>query len=122
MTGNGNITDHANGNASVFDIFEIQDTVSLSKPRIENLLKLENQSEPWLLLFYDPWCYFCREIEGCYVELAENLDELWHESCKIKGRCTVVASKVKSLYNLSIKYLSEKRDIDSMLAFMNAPR
>ncbi|PHU07416.1 hypothetical protein BC332_23905 [Capsicum chinense] len=116
------------------------DIVSLSKPGIENLPKLKNRSEPWLVVLYAPWCCFCQAMEGSYVELAEKLGELWHESSEIKGRCvngcvsdslklvyfwrtrTITASKVKSSQNLAIKYPLEKRDVDSMLAFVNALR
>ncbi|PHT96569.1 putative 5'-adenylylsulfate reductase 1, chloroplastic, partial [Capsicum chinense] len=51
--GNGNTAVNANGSAAVADIFDTKDIVSLSRPGIKNLLKLENRRS--------------------YVELAEKL-------------------------------------------------
>lgn len=55
-----------NGNgsaeASAPDIFQSQAVVSLTRPGIENLLKLENRTEPWLTVLYAPWCPYCQVI------------------------------------------------------------
>ncbi|PHT49660.1 5'-adenylylsulfate reductase 3, chloroplastic [Capsicum baccatum] len=50
--GNGNAAVNANGSAAVADIFDTKDIVSLSRPGIKNLLKLENRSECWLVVLY----------------------------------------------------------------------
>lgn len=58
LSGNGNGTTDAN--AAVADIFNSQSVVSLSRTGIENLVKLENRKEPWLVVLYAPWCPFCQ--------------------------------------------------------------
>ncbi|KAM3394252.1 hypothetical protein P3S68_003254 [Capsicum galapagoense] len=62
------------------------DIVSLSRPGIENLLRLENRREPWLLVLYAPWCRFCQAMEGSYVELAEKLASYGVKVAKNKDR------------------------------------
>ncbi|KAK7387750.1 hypothetical protein VNO78_22542 [Psophocarpus tetragonolobus] len=62
----------------------------LSRNGIENLAKLEEWKEPWLLVLYAPWFPYCQAIEESYVDLAhklaasgvslENLE--WMESTK----------------------------------------
>ncbi|PHT82876.1 hypothetical protein T459_11319 [Capsicum annuum] len=63
-----------------------RDIVSLSRPGIENLLRLENRHEPWLLVLYAPWCRFCQAMEGSYVELAEKLASYGVKVAKNKDR------------------------------------
>jgi adenylyl-sulfate reductase (glutathione) len=60
MNGNGNGVAHSNGSATVADIFNTQNVVSLSRAGIENLAKLEDRKEPWLVVLYAPWCRFCQ--------------------------------------------------------------
>lgn len=62
VNGNGNSVVQANGSANVADIFDTKDIVTLSRPGIENLLKLEDRREPWLVVLYAPWCRFCQVI------------------------------------------------------------
>ncbi|VAH29661.1 unnamed protein product [Triticum turgidum subsp. durum] len=54
-----------NGNgsaeASAPDIFQSQAIVNLTRPGIENLLRLENRAEPWLTVLYAPWCPYCQQ-------------------------------------------------------------
>lgn len=57
---NGNINDAATSVNSIPDIFDTQHIINLSRPGIENLLKLENRQEPWLVVLYAPWCPFCQ--------------------------------------------------------------
>lgn len=60
VNGNGNGAANANGSATVADIFDTQNVVSLSRTGIENLAKLKNRNEPWLVVLYAPWCRFCQ--------------------------------------------------------------
>lgn len=47
-------------NGEVADIFESQNLVSLSRAGIENLMKLEDRRDPWIVVLYAPWCQFCQ--------------------------------------------------------------
>lgn len=136
MNGNGNATVHANGSAAHADIFDTNDIVSLSRPGIENLLKLENRREPWIVVLYAPWCRFCQAMEGSYVELAEKLASSGVKVAKFRGDGEQKTFAQEELQlgsfptilffprqsSQPIKYPSEKRDVDSLLAFVNALR
>ncbi|KAA8520082.1 hypothetical protein F0562_014338 [Nyssa sinensis] len=127
---NGN----ANGAASVADIFNSQSVVSLTRTGIENLMKLEDRREPWLVVLYAPWCRFCQGMEGSYVELAEKLAGTGVKVGKFRadGEQKAFAQKELQLGSFPtillfpkhsswpIKYPSEKRDVDSLMAFVNA--
>ncbi|XP_030533370.1 5'-adenylylsulfate reductase 3, chloroplastic-like isoform X1 [Rhodamnia argentea] len=133
---NGNGLAHANGSADVADLFDTQDLVTLSRPGIENLLKLENRKEPWLVVCYAPWCRFCQAMEDSYVELAEKLagngvkvgkfradggqKEFATQHLQLESFPTVLFFPRHS--SKPIKYPSEKRDVDSLMAFVNALR
>lgn len=58
----GNGAAHGNGTTMIPDIFEAQSIVNLSRVGVENLLKLEDRREPWLVVLYAPWCPFCQVI------------------------------------------------------------
>jgi len=58
--GNGVSQSHANGAATVPDIFNSQNVVNLSRTGIENLAKLEDRKEPWVVVLYAPWCPYCQ--------------------------------------------------------------
>ncbi|XP_060191679.1 5'-adenylylsulfate reductase 1, chloroplastic-like [Lycium barbarum] len=139
----GNIKDESvngtvqtNGTATVADIFDTKDIVTLSKPGVENLLKLEDRREPWLVVLYAPWCQFCQAMEGSYVELAEKLAGSGVKVGKFRadGEQKAFAQQELQLGSFPtilffpkhtskpIKYPSEKRDVDSLLAFVNALR
>ncbi|XP_018631589.1 5'-adenylylsulfate reductase 1, chloroplastic-like isoform X1 [Nicotiana tomentosiformis] len=136
VNGNGNGAVHANGTTTVADIFNTKDIVSLSRPGVENLLKLENRREPWLVVLYAPWCCFCQAMEGSYVELAEKLANSGVKVGKFRadGEQKAFAQQELQLGSFPtilffprhssqpIKYPSEKRDVDSLLAFVNALR
>ncbi|OIT39412.1 PREDICTED: 5'-adenylylsulfate reductase 1, chloroplastic-like isoform X1 [Nicotiana attenuata] len=136
VNGNGNGALHANGATTVADIFNTKDIVSLSRPGVENLLKLENRREPWLVVLYAPWCRFCQAMEGSYVELAEKLASSGVKVGKLRadGEQKAFAQQELQLGSFPtilffprhssqpIKYPSEKRDVDSLLAFVNALR
>ncbi|MCD7451036.1 aspartic proteinase precursor [Datura stramonium] len=136
VSGNGSGAVHANGSAAVADIFSTNDIVSLSRPGIENLLKLENRREPWLVVLYAPWCRFCQAMEGSYVELAEKLASSGVKVGKFRadGEQKAFAQQELQLGSFPtilffprhssqpIKYPSEKRDVDSLMAFVNSLR
>jgi adenylyl-sulfate reductase (glutathione) len=129
-----------NGNgsaeASAPDIFQSQAIVNLTRPGIENLLRLENRTEPWLTVLYAPWCPYCQAMEAPYVELAEKLSGSGIKVAKFRadGEQKPFAQAELQLQSFPtillfpsrtvrpIKYPSEKRDVDSLLAFVNSLR
>ncbi|XP_004486168.1 5'-adenylylsulfate reductase 2, chloroplastic [Cicer arietinum] len=133
--GNGNDA-QANGSAAVADIFNTQNVVSLSRAGIENLAKLEDRKEPWLVVLYAPWCRFCQAMEESYVDLAENLagsgvkvgkfradgDEKEYAKSELGLGSFPTILFFPKHSSRPIKYPSEKRDVDSLLAFVNALR
>lgn len=132
----GNGSAHANGSAAVADLFDTQNVVTLSRPGIENLLKLENRKEPWLVVCYAPWCPFCQAMEASFVELAEKLagsgvkvgkfnadgdqKEFAKQHLQLQSFPTILFFPNHS--SKPIKYPSEKRDVDSLTVFVNALR
>nr|XP_043623384.1 5'-adenylylsulfate reductase 3, chloroplastic-like [Erigeron canadensis] len=135
-TSNGNGNDIVNANGSVSDIFNSGDIVSLTRPGIENLIKMEDRKDPWMVVLYAPWCQFCQAMEGSYVELAEKLKNSGMKVGKFRadGDEKVFAQQELQLGSFPtilffpkhssrpIKYPSEKRDVDSLMAFVNALR
>nr|AAZ75685.1 5'-adenylylsulfate reductase [Polygonatum pubescens] len=133
---NGNGAASMNSVNGTTDIFKSQDVVSLSRPGIENLLKLENRQDPWLVVLYAPWCRFCQAMEGSYVELAEKFSGSGIKVAKFRadGDQKPFAQQELQLGSFPtilffprrasrpIKYPSEKRDVDSLLAFIDALR
>ncbi|CAN6557840.1 unnamed protein product [Malus baccata var. baccata] len=137
LNGNGNGMSTTNGSANVPDIFNSKNLVSLSRTGIENLARLENRSEPWLVVLYAPWCRFCQvNTIRSYVELAENLAGTWVKVGKLRadGEHKEYAQRELKLGSFPtilffpkhsskpFKYPSEKRDVASLLAFGNALR
>ncbi|XP_047164093.1 5'-adenylylsulfate reductase 3, chloroplastic-like [Vigna umbellata] len=134
--GNGVSQSHANGAATVPDIFNSQNVVSLSRTGIENLAKLEDRKEPWLVVLYAPWCPYCQAMEESYVELAQRLEGSGMKVGKFRadGEQKEFARRELELGSFPtvmffpkhssrpIKYPSEKRDVDSLMAFVNALR
>ncbi|KAI9395651.1 hypothetical protein POPTR_004G011525v4 [Populus trichocarpa] len=136
LNGNGNGAAHANGAATVADIFNSENLVNLSRPGIENLLKLENRKEPWLVVLYAPWCQFCQGMEASFVELADKLagsgvkvgkfradgdqKEFSKQELQLGSFPTILFFPKHS--SRPIKYPSEKRDVDSLMTFVNALR
>ncbi|KAI3718699.1 hypothetical protein L6452_19580 [Arctium lappa] len=134
VNGDGNSEVHANGSGS--DIFNSNDIVSLSRPGMENLLKMEDRKDPWMVVLYAPWCQFCQAMEASYVEFAEKLagsdmkvgkfradgDEkaFAHQELHLGSFPTILFFPKHS--SRPIKYPSEKRDVDSLMAFVNALR
>ncbi|KAI3689456.1 hypothetical protein L2E82_47413 [Cichorium intybus] len=69
---NGNGNGNGNGNSAA-DIFESQNVVNLTRTEIENLVKMEDLKDVWMVVLYAPWCLFCQAMEASYVELADKL-------------------------------------------------
>lgn len=136
INGNGNSGMHINGTATVSDIYSRENVFSLTRSGIENLAKLENRSEPWVVVLYAPWCHFCQGMEGSYIELAEKLDgsEVKVGKFRADGDQKAFAETELQLVSFPtilffpkqssrpIKYPSEKRDVNSLMAFVNAFR
>ncbi|KAL0310724.1 UNVERIFIED_CONTAM: 5'-adenylylsulfate reductase 3, chloroplastic [Sesamum angustifolium] len=134
LNGNGNGAVHANGSTTIPDLFTTLNVITLSRPGIENLLKLKDRKESWLVVLYAPWCQFCQAMEGSYVELAEKLAGSGVKVAKFKADEEEKAFAQQELQlgsfptilffpkhsSRPIKYPSEKRDVDSLMAFVNA--
>ncbi|ESQ38134.1 hypothetical protein EUTSA_v10028642mg [Eutrema salsugineum] len=140
----GNIKDEAKGNvvngesksAVVEDIFKSESLVTLSRQGIENLMKLENRKEPWIVVLYAPWCPFCQAMEASYDELADKLagsgvkvakfradgdqKEFAKQELQLGSFPTILVFPKNS--SRPIKYPSEKRDVDSLASFLNLVR
>ncbi|KAL2475646.1 5'-adenylylsulfate reductase 3 [Abeliophyllum distichum] len=136
LNGNANGAVHANGTATHADLFSVHHVVNLSRPGIENLLKLENRKEAWLVVLYAPWCRFCQAMEGSYVELAEKLAGSGVKVGKFRADAEEKAFAQQELQlgsfptilffpkhsSRPVKYPSEKRDVDSLMTFVSALR
>ncbi|KAF3531201.1 hypothetical protein DY000_02037755 [Brassica cretica] len=141
----GNIKENSNGNAAanvngtsstVADIFKSENVVSLSRQGIENLMKLENRKEAWIVVLYAPWCPFCQAMEGSFDELADKLGGSGVKVAKFRadGDQKEFAKRELQLGSFPtilvfpknssrpIKYPSEKRDVDSLTSFLNLVR
>ncbi|KAE9458253.1 hypothetical protein C3L33_09845, partial [Rhododendron williamsianum] len=113
-----------------------ENVISLSRSGIENLAKLKNRSEPWVVVLYASWCRVCQAMEGSYVELADTLGGSGVKVGKFRADGDQRAFAEKELQLVSfpailffpkhssrpVKYPSEKRDADSLMAFVNAFR
>ncbi|XP_075495535.1 5'-adenylylsulfate reductase 3, chloroplastic-like [Primulina tabacum] len=132
-TGNGSIL--VNGTAAHADLFTTPSVINLSRPGIENLLKLENRKELWLVVLYAPWCQFCQGIESSYMELAEKLAGSGVKVAKFRADGDEKAFAQQELqlesfptilffpkHSRPVKYPTEQRDVDSLMAFVNALR
>ncbi|KAH6820366.1 APS reductase 3 [Perilla frutescens var. hirtella] len=123
-----------NGSTGHADLFNTNSVVKLSRRGIENLLKLEKRNEAWVVVLYAPWCRFCQAMEDSYVELSEKLAGSGVKVAKFRadGDDKAFAQQELQLGSFPtlllfpkhsprpIKYPSEKRDVDSLLAFVNA--
>ncbi|KAA8523665.1 hypothetical protein F0562_010088 [Nyssa sinensis] len=130
------VNGNGNGIAAVADIFNSQNVIALSRTGIENLVRLGNRSDPWLVVLYAPWCRFCQAMEGSYVELAEKLAGSGVKVGKFRADGDQKAFAEQELQlgsfptilffpknsSRPIKYPSEKRDVNSLMAFVNALR
>ncbi|XP_068643014.1 5'-adenylylsulfate reductase 3, chloroplastic-like [Aristolochia californica] len=118
--------------AEVADILNSDNVVRLSRSGIENLLRLENRRDSWLVVLYAPWCRFCQSMEASYVEVADELAGSGVKVGKFRADGDEKAFAQKELQlgtfptilffpkhaSKPILYPSEKRDVDSLLAFV----
>lgn len=130
---NGDGAVQANGTATS-DLCITENVIALSRPGIENLLKLQDRKEAWLVVLYAPWCKFCQAMEDSYVELAGKLAGSGVKVAKFRADGDEKAFAQQELQLGSfptvllfpkhsprpVKYPSEKRDVDSLTAFVNA--
>ncbi|KAH9651884.1 5'-adenylylsulfate reductase 1 [Citrus sinensis] len=147
---NGNsVAQHTNGSAPASDLFNSQKLVSFRRTGIENLARLQSRKDPWLIVLYAPCNIFrvlfylnlftyCFEqaMEGSYIELAEQLEGMGVKVGKFRadGDHKEFAKQKLQLVSFPtilffpkhsakpVKYPSEKRDVDSLMAFVNALR
>ncbi|XP_068637987.1 5'-adenylylsulfate reductase 3, chloroplastic-like [Aristolochia californica] len=131
LPGNGN-GNGAAAPAEIADIINADNVISLSRPGIENLLQLENRRDSWLVVLYAPWCRFCQAMEASYVAVADELAGSGMKVGKFRadGDHKAFAQKELQLGSFPtilffpkhaskpILYTSEKRDVDSLLAFV----
>lgn len=137
LNGVGNASVHGNGGPlEENDIFDTQHIMKLSRPGIENMLRMDERKEPWLVVLYAPWCKFCQGMEESYVALAGKLGPLGVKVAKFRadGEQKEFAKRELQLGSFptilffpkhssqAIKYPSEKRDVESLMAFVNALR
>ncbi|KAL9255095.1 5'-adenylylsulfate reductase 3, chloroplastic-like protein [Drosera capensis] len=134
VNGNGRV--HANGSTTIPDIFQSQNLVTLNRVGIENLLRLENRREPWIVVLYAPWCPFCQAMEASYLELADVLAGSGVKVGKFQADGDQKAFAQKELQlgsfptilffpkhsSRPVKYPSEKRDVDSLMKFIKTLR
>ncbi|XP_074270135.1 5'-adenylylsulfate reductase 1, chloroplastic-like [Silene latifolia] len=134
--GSEEVNGSVQANGEVADIFESQNLVNLSRSGIENLLRLEDRRDPWIVVLYAPWCQFCQGMEASYVELADKLAGSGVKVGKFRADGDEKAFAKSELQlgsfptilffpkhtSQPIKYPSEKRDVDSLSAFVNALR
>ncbi|KAK9706406.1 hypothetical protein RND81_07G122000 [Saponaria officinalis] len=132
--GSEQVNGSAQANGEVADIFVSQNLVNLSRSGIENLLRLDDRRDPWIVVLYAPWCQFCQGMEASYLELAEKLAGSGVKVAKFRADGDQKAFAKSELQMGSfptilffpkhssqpIKYPSEKRDVDSLSAFVNA--
>ncbi|KAK8960531.1 hypothetical protein KSP40_PGU020850 [Platanthera guangdongensis] len=125
-----------NGAKEVRDIMDNQAIVNLTRSGMENLLKLERKKEAWVVVLYAPWCQFCQAMEASYVELAERLAGSGVKVGKFRsdGDQKPFAKQELQLGSFPtilffpkhgqrpVKYQSERRDVESLLAFIKALR
>ncbi|XP_010432555.1 PREDICTED: 5'-adenylylsulfate reductase 1, chloroplastic-like [Camelina sativa] len=140
----GNVKENAAADAkvngesksAVADIFKSESLVTLSRQGVENLMKLENRKEPWIVVLYAPWCPFCQAMEASYDELADKLagsgikvakfradgdqKEFAKQELQLGSFPTILVFPKNS--SRPIKYPSEKRDVDSLTSFLNLVR
>ncbi|CAA0825169.1 5-adenylylsulfate reductase 3- chloroplastic [Striga hermonthica] len=136
----GNIKEEKNSNlnggahTNEPDLFKSKNVVSLARPGIENLLRMENRREAWVVVLYAPWCGFCQAMEGSYDELAGRLvgsrvrvgkfradgEEKGFAQGKLGlGSFPTIIFFPKHT-SRPVKYSSEKRDVESLMAFVKA--
>lgn len=127
--------DNGSQNAAVVtDLFLSKEIVSFSREEIEKLAKSAQRESSWIVVLYAPWCPYCQAMESSFNALAEELSgskvlvgkfnadkenkAFAMSDLQLKSFPTILFFS-KNLPN-PIKYPSEQRDVDSLLAFVKA--
>lgn len=127
--------DNGSQNAAVVtDLFLSKEIVSFSREEIEKLAKSARRESSWIVVLYAPWCPYCQAMESSFNALAEELSgskvlvgkfnadkenkAFAMSDLQLKSFPTILFFS-KNLPN-PIKYPSEQRDVDSLLAFVKA--
>ena len=118
---------HVEGAEKTFDrdLWESGKVVEVTE---KDAIEITKQA-PGVVVVYAPWCQFCQGMEDSYADLATKLDV---PAYKLRGDET--RDFVKANFNTEsfptinvvksdgsvVKYDSEKRDVDSLKAFVEA--
>ncbi|KAF8096741.1 hypothetical protein N665_0302s0015 [Sinapis alba] len=99
-------------------IFKSESLVTLSRQGVENLMKLENIKDPWIVVLYGPWCPFCQAAPWkSYDELADKLGGRGVKKKFAKQEFQLGSFPMILVFpknsSRQIKDPSEKRDVDS---------
>lgn len=118
------------------DIFGSRNVVGLTRGGVENLARLGDRKEAWVVVLYAPWCRFCQAMEASFDEVADRLagsgvkvakfradgDQKEFAQRELQLECFPTILFFPKHSGQAIKYPSEKRDVDSLSAFVNALR
>uniref|UniRef100_A0A7N0US77 adenylyl-sulfate reductase (glutathione) n=1 Tax=Kalanchoe fedtschenkoi TaxID=63787 RepID=A0A7N0US77_KALFE len=114
------------------DIFNSDNLVTLSRTGIENLARLENRKDSWIVVLYAPLCQYCQAMDASFVDLADKLAGSGVKVGKFRadGDQKAYAQQELQLQSFPtilffpkhaskpIKYPTEKRDVDSLMSFV----
>ncbi|MCO5587024.1 hypothetical protein L7F22_040969 [Adiantum nelumboides] len=130
----GSSDNRADKSDAVTDLFLSKNIKTFSRTEMEEFAKSEHRKNSWIVVLYAPWCPYCQAMEPSFNALAEELSG----SKVLVGKFN--ADKENKAYAMSdlqmksfptilffsknlltpIKYPSEQRDVDSLLAFIKA--
>lgn len=122
---------------SLRDLFQDPSVVALTRSKIEEVALGDGpREEAWIIVLYAPWCPFCQAMEAAYEEVARRLAgsgvrvgkfqaDLEHkEFCKQRLQLasfpTILLLPRGS--RAVVKRASERRDAESLLAWVEALR
>ncbi|KAJ6674686.1 5'-ADENYLYLSULFATE REDUCTASE 3 CHLOROPLASTIC [Salix viminalis] len=129
------ISEHMNGavsftdaNDPIADVLSSQNLTSLSRAGAEIVGTFKNRTGPWLDVLYAPWRHFFQAMENSYAKLVNA--EVKTGKFRVDGEHRAFANQKLQLRIFTttlifpgskpIKYSSEKRDVDSQLAFVSS--
>ncbi|KAJ6319560.1 hypothetical protein OIU78_015058 [Salix suchowensis] len=129
------ISEHMNGavsfpnaNDPVADVLSSQNLTSLSRAGEEIVGTFKNRTGAWLDVLYAPWRHFFQAMESSYAKLVDA--EVKTGKFRVDGEHRAFANQKLQLRIFTttvifpgskpIKYSSEKRDVDSQLAFVSS--
>lgn len=120
---------------AVKDIFDHPAIVNLSRADIEKLaLSNEPREESWLVVLYAPWCPYCQAMEAAYQEVAETLagsgvrvgkfqadkDQKEFAKAQLQLKSFPTIHFLPKGSTTIVKRASERRDVFSLLTWVNA--